>query len=137
MAESKLDRVVGNAAGAILLCALVGSLGSCAFAAIGQGINDARHPEQAAQRRAHEAAAVVAARQEEQERLDAAVARRAEHDRTMAALAEEARENEKRCIRQMDYETCRRIYRPTAAEMAAEQAIVDRAARIAEAHRAQ
>lgn len=137
MAESKLGQFVGNTVAAILVFALVGSLGSCAFGAIGRSINDARHPELAALRRANEAADLATNRREEQARIAADGARDAEHERKMRELAEQARENENRCIREMDYETRRRIYHPTAAEKAAEQAVVERAARITEAYRDQ
>ena len=137
MPESKLGQFVGNAVAAILLFALVGSLGSCAFGAIGRSISDARHPELAAQRRASEAAEMAANRREEQARIAASEARQSAHERKMRDYAEQARENENLCIRQMDYETCRRIYHPTPAERAAEQAVVERAARISEAYRDQ
>lgn len=135
MAESRLGQLVGNAVGGILLFALLGSLGSCAFTAIGQSVNHARHAELAAQRRAAEAAAITASRREDRARVAAAESRKAEHEEKMGEYAERARDNENRCIREMDYETCRRIYRPTAAERAREQAVVERAARIAEAYR--
>lgn len=144
MAQSKLDQLVRNTlAGMILLTLLLGMAG-CAFNLIGRTISEARHPELAVQRRADEAAKRAAierdvdeGRQREERRLKAEEARRAAHDEIMRGYAERARENENRCIRQMDYETCRRIYRPTSAEKAVDAAAIERAQRIAEAYRDQ
>lgn len=131
MSESKAGQMAGTAVGAILLFALLGSVVSCGVSAV----SDARHPERRAERRSEEAAKSESNRRQEEARKAEDAARRAEHALVMDRYAQEARANENRCLREMDYETCRRIYHPTAAERAAEQASVDRAARIAEAYR--
>lgn len=53
----------------------------------------------------------------------------------MRDLAARARERENLCIQRLDYDTCRRIYRPTGEESIAQQEAADRAARVAEAYR--
>lgn len=131
MAESKLGQIVSVTVGGILLFALMGSLVSCGLNAV----NEARNPELAVQRRDAEAASRAANLREEAVRTAEKKARDAEHTATMRAYAERARENEKRCIRQLGPEECRRIYRPTAEETAAQLAIVERAGRVAEAYR--
>ncbi|RYY22560.1 MAG: hypothetical protein EOP62_22900 [Sphingomonadales bacterium] len=135
MTETKLGQLVGNTVAAVITLALLAMLGSCVFSAIGRGIDDARHPELAAQRKAQAAAEIVETQRKEQARIADEEARRAAHAQTMRDLSARARESENRCIQRMDYETCRRIYRPTREESIAQQAQAERAARIAEAYR--
>lgn len=125
-----MGQIVSTTVGGILLFALVGSLVSCGFNAV----NEARHPELAAQRERKAEEVSAANRREQIARIAEKEARDAEHAKKMRGFAEQARENENRCIRQLGYEECRRIYRPTAEETAAQLAIADRASRIAEAH---
>jgi flagellar biosynthesis/type III secretory pathway M-ring protein FliF/YscJ len=102
-------------------------------AVIGGIYEQAAHPERAEQRRQVELAEAQRQATVAQAEEAAIASRRAERERR----DDEQRQRENRCIRQMDYETCRRIYHPTPAETAAEQAVVERAARIAEAYRDQ
>lgn len=97
-----------------------------------QGYRD-RHVAAAAQAKAESAANDREAADKAATELAANEARYAEAERRAAAK----REKENACIREFDYETCRRIYNPTTEEIEAQIAISQRANRIAEAYRDQ
>lgn len=89
-----------------------------------------RHVAAAAQAEAEADANEEKAADKAATELAANEARYAEADRRAAAK----RDKENSCIREFDYETCRRIYNPTAEELEAQIAISQRANRIAEAY---
>lgn len=97
-----------------------------------QGYRD-RPVAAAAQAEAEAAANEKEAAHKAATELAANEARYAEADRRAAAK----RDKENSCIREFDYETCRRIYNPTAEEVEAQMAISQQANRIAEAYRDQ
>lgn len=90
-----------------------------------------RHVAAAAQAEAEAATNEKEAADKAATELAANEARYAEADRRTAAK----REKENSCIREFDYETCRRIYNPTVEELEAQIAFSQRANRIADAYR--
>lgn len=102
---------------------------------IGWGMEIMRDPKGYAARQ--EAAAAEYAAEQKQQADKAAAEEAAKQARYAEAERRDAeqREKENACIREFDYETCRRIYNPTTEELKAQIAISQRANRIAEAYR--
>lgn len=112
-------------------------LGGATIHYVGLGIEMMRDPQAYRER---QLAAIADAEANERAVADKAAAdlaadeaRRAEKVRYEA----EQREKENSCIRELDYDTCRRIYQPTREELEAQLAISQRANRIAEAYQGQ
>lgn len=131
MAAAQKPDVVSNALGCVFMLALILSFGGCAVRSAGRVIDDTLNPRAAHERR-------VAERNEQMARdakleRDRVVQEEKEAARKAADAAERKRHEderdakEKECARQLGFDACREIYRPTDAEIRDQLRVVDRA----------
>lgn len=139
MATAQKPDIVSNALGCVIMLALILSFGGCAVRSAGRVIDDTLHPRAAYERRVAERNEQMA-REAKLER-DRAAQEEKEAEREAADAAERKRREEEReakekeCARQLGFDACREIYRPTDAEIRDQLRVVDRANQLTSPYR--